>query len=77
MKTTLRQLPAALRLFAGLLFTFITATTAVAQTSWADNAATVITNADGHDGTTADKAILIKDAAELAYFANPVIAGGM
>ena len=76
MKTTLRQLPAALRLFAGLLFTFITATTAVAQTSWADNAATVITNADGHDGTTADKAILIKDAAELAYFAKQVNAGG-
>lgn len=76
MKTTLRQLPAALRLFAGLLFTFITATTAAAQTSWADNAATVITNADDHDGLTAEKAILIKDAAELAYFAQQVNEGG-
>ena len=76
MKTSLQQLPAAFRIFAGLLFTFITATTAVAQTSWADNAATVITNADGHDGTTADQAILIKDAAELAYFANQVNKGG-
>ena len=82
MKTIRQQLRAVPRILAGLLFAFMAAMASVVHASpspplWDGLPADVITNADGHDGSTAEKAILIKDAAELAYFAQQVNAGGL
>ncbi|MEY8610896.1 T9SS C-terminal target domain-containing protein [Parabacteroides segnis] len=82
MKTIRQQLRAAPRILAGLLFAFMAAMASVVHASpspppWNGQLVDVITNADGHDGLTAEKAILIKDAAELAYFAQQVNAGGL
>ena len=79
MKTTLLRPCTALRLFAGLFFLFITAAaTASPPTSsdWADNVAGSIVNDGGGDGKSIEKPILIASAAELAYFAKQVNAGG-
>ena len=82
MKTIRQQLRAAPRILAGLLFAFMAAMASVVHASpspppWNGRPADIIVNADGHDGLTAEKAILIKDAAELAYFAQQVNAGGL
>ena len=82
MKTIRQQLRAVPRILAGLLFAFMAAMASVVHASpspplWDGLPADVIANADGHDGLTAEKAILIKDAAELAYFAQQVNAGGL
>ena len=82
MKTIRQQLRAVPRILAGLLFAFMAAMASVVHASpspppWNGRPADIIVNADGHDGLTAEKAILIKDAAELAYFAQQVNAGGL
>lgn len=43
---------------------------------WSKNIAKAIENKDGNNGLSPDAPILIKDAAELAYFAKQVNAGG-
>ena len=82
MRTTRQQLRAAPRFLAGLLFAFMAAMASVVHaspspSSWDGQPADIIVNTGGNDGSTAEKAILIKDAAELAYFAKQVNAGGL
>ena len=82
MRTTRQQLRAAPRILAGLLFAFMAAMASVVHaspspSSWNGQPANIIVNAEDHDGSTAEKAILIKDAAELAYFAKQVNVGGL
>ncbi|MEY8610895.1 T9SS C-terminal target domain-containing protein [Parabacteroides segnis] len=80
MKTIRQQLRAVPRILAGLLFAFMAAMASVVHASpspplWDGLPAGVIVNDGGNDGSAADQAILIKDAAELAYFAQQVNAG--
>ncbi|MEY8610894.1 hypothetical protein AALM74_17210, partial [Parabacteroides segnis] len=80
MKTIRQQLRAVPRILAGLLFAFMAAMASVVHASpspppWDGLPADVIVNGEGRDGLTAEKAILIKDAAELAYLAKQVNAG--
>lgn len=82
MRTTRQQLRAAPRILAGLLFAFMAAMASVVHASpsppsWNGQPAGVIVNGEGRDGSSAANAILIKDAAELAYFAQQVNAGGL
>ena len=80
MKTTLQRSRVAFRILAWLLFVFLVVTTSVAQalpTLWNGQPATIIENAAGGSGLTRNNPILIKDAAELAYFAKQVNAGGI
>lgn len=82
MRTTRQQLRAAPRILAGLLFAFMAAMASVVHaspspSSWNGQPADIIVNTGGNNGSAADQAILIKDAAELAYFAKQVNAGGL
>ena len=78
--TELRSL-ATRRLLAGLFFVIMAATpfithAAPAGAGWNGKIADKIENAAGNSGDTADKPILIKEAAELAYLAQQVSTGG-
>lgn len=78
--TELRSL-ATRRLLAGLFFVIMAATpfithAAPAGAGWNGKIADKIENAAGNSGDTADKPILIKEAAELAYLAQQVNTGG-
>ena len=78
--TELRSL-ATRRLLAGLFFVIMAATpfithAAPAGEGWNGEIADKIENAAGNSGDTADKPILIKEAAELAYLAQQANEGG-
>lgn len=78
--TELRPL-ATRRLLAGLFFVIMAATpfithAAPAGEGWNGEIADKIENAAGNSGDTADKPILIKEAAELAYLAQQANEGG-
>ena len=78
--TELRSL-ATRRLLAGLFFVIMAATPFIAHAAptgegWNGKIADKIENAAGNSGDTADKPIFIKKAAELAYLAQQVNAGG-
>ena len=78
--TELRSL-ATRRLLAGLFFVIMAVTpfithAAPAGEGWNGKIADKIENAAGNSGDTADKPILIKEAAELAYLAQQANEGG-
>lgn len=79
MITQLQRIKAARRIAVGLLFVFM-AMVAIAQdtpsgSGWNGTPATSIENDGGGKGESAETAIRIKDAAELAYFAQLVNEG--
>ena len=81
MNTTELHSLATRRLLAGLFFVIMAATpfithAAPAGEGWNGEIADKIENAAGNSGDTADKPILIKEAAELAYLAQQANEGG-